>query len=123
MPRRRPPLVSLARLHSLEESLGGETAQCRGFVSNYVDMWSGRFQRLSDAVKAEDVDNAMDAALSLCTSSHMVGAERLEKEAGELIQFLRQGCMANACQALPSLGLCGQQTVAELVETYVKYEN
>ncbi|WP_427016740.1 hypothetical protein ACQCSX_18755 [Pseudarthrobacter sp. P1] len=110
----------MAQLHSLEDSLGGETALCRGFVSNYVDMWAGRFQRLSDAVQAEDLDDAMDAALSVCTSSHMVGAVRLEKQTDELIQFLRQGSLPRACQVLPSLGQCGQQTAAKLLESYVR---
>ncbi|MCQ9163339.1 Hpt domain-containing protein [Arthrobacter sp. STN4] len=120
MSRPCPPLVSLAQLHELEDSLGGETALCKGFVNNYVNMWSGRFQRLASAVTAEDLDDAMDAALSLCTSSHMVGAQRLEQCTQDLIKNLRNGCLGGATAALPSLGRCGQRTVDALLERYVR---
>lgn len=120
MTQRCAPLMSLDQLHDLEDSLGGEAAVCKGFVSNYVDMWTGRFQRLSTAIGSEDLDAAMDAALSLCTSSHMVGATRLEQCAEELIGMLRAGCLHQASMALPSLGQCGRQTVRQLVEKYVK---
>lgn len=119
MTQRCAPLMSMDQLHDLEDSLGGETALCKGFVSNYVEMWTGRFQRLSNAIRAEDLDDAMDAALSLCTSSHMVGAKRLEQCAEELIRLLRTGCLQQASMALPSIGLCGSQTVRRLVEEYV----
>jgi len=120
MSQRLPALVSLAQLHSLENSLGGESTVCRGFVSTYIDMWAGRFQRLACAVQAGNLEDAMDAALSLSTSSHMVGAERLELYTEELIGTLRSGRLGNASLALPSIGECGQQTVTRLEECYVK---
>ncbi|NVM94391.1 Hpt domain-containing protein [Arthrobacter wenxiniae] len=119
MTRRCPPLMSLGQLHDLEDSLGGETEACKGFVSNFVDMWTGRFQRLSTAIRTEDLDGAMDAALSLCAASHMVGAKRLEQCAEELIGMLRTGCLQQASMALPSMGRCGRETVHRLVEDYV----
>lgn len=120
MPQERSPLVNMAQLEYLEDSLGGETSLSRAFVSNYVEMWTGRFQRLSTAILAEDLDDAIDAALSLCTSSHMVGAEQLEKGTAELLGILRTGGLQQASLALASLRQCGEQTVIQLVERYVR---
>lgn len=114
------PLVSMEQLHDLEDSLGGEPALCRGFVTNYIGMWTGRFQKLTTAIGAEDFNAAMDAALSLHTSSRMVGAELLSEQSGDLIMVLRRGCFAGAAFALLSLGECGERTMTELMESYVR---
>ncbi|WP_262452753.1 hypothetical protein [Arthrobacter sp. A2-55] len=112
--------MNIAQLKSLEDSLGGETSMSRAFVSNYVDMWTGRFQRLSMAIVAEDLDDAIEAALSLSTSSHMVGAEQLEKSSAEVIASLRNGSLQQASLALTSLRQCGDLTVTQLAEEYLK---
>ncbi|MGA7205498.1 MAG: Hpt domain-containing protein [Specibacter sp.] len=119
MSRLSLPLVSLDTLHDLEASLDGEATLCRGFVRTYVDMWSPRYERLCCAVVAKDPEAAMDAALSLCTSSYMVGAQRLGHLAEEFIDILKSGTSASAMRALPSLGRCGEQTVCALVSEYI----
>lgn len=113
------PLVSMDQLQDLEDSLGGEAALCRGFVTSYIGMWASRFQRLAAAIGDQDFDAAMDAALSLHTSSHMVGAELLSEQSGDLIMVLRRGGFAGASGALPALGECGERTMTELMTSYV----
>jgi hypothetical protein len=119
MARQLLPLVSLAALHELEASLDGEATLCRSFVSSYVSMWPPRYERLCGAMAEQDSAAAMDAALSLCTSSYMVGAQRLGHLTDELIAILHSGVPASAMQALPRLRRCGEQTVCELVSRYI----
>jgi len=112
-------LVSLAQLHRLEASLGGDAAACRGVVSIYVNMWGPRFRRLSSTILADDLEGAMDSALSVFTSSHMVGAERLEDHAEHLVEALRHKDLHQAARELPALGDCGDLTVADLRVGYL----
>ncbi|WP_181034221.1 Hpt domain-containing protein [Arthrobacter sp. GMC3] len=113
------PLVCTATLHSLEESLDGERALCRNFVCRYVEMWPQRFSRIHDAVTTGHQEAAMDAALSLRSSSMMVGAARLGELAGDLIQLLECGRAGAAAKKLPALQLCGNQTTCQLTASYV----
>ncbi|MCU6481408.1 hypothetical protein [Arthrobacter sp. A2-55] len=113
------PLVSLAQLHRLEESLGGDAAACHGVVSTYVNMWGTRYRRLSSTILADDLEGAMDSALSVFSSSHMVGAERLEHRAEQVIEALRRKDLDQAARALPALGKCGDLTVADLRVGYL----
>ncbi|MHA7269798.1 hypothetical protein [Arthrobacter sp. HLT1-20] len=113
------PLVCTATLHSLEESLDGETALCRNFVCRYVDMWPGRFTRIHEAVSAGQSEAAMDAALSLRSSSMMVGAARLGELTSDLIRALEAGCNSAASKKLAALRRCGNQTAGQLSASYV----
>ncbi|MHA7304950.1 hypothetical protein ACX80E_06860 [Arthrobacter sp. TMN-49] len=113
------PLVCTATLHSLEESLDGEYTLCRNFVCRYVEMWPGRFVRLREAVAAGHHEAALDAALSLRSSSMMVGAARLGELTGDLIRILETGCNAAAATKLAALGRCGNQTACQLTASYV----
>lgn len=113
------PLVCTATLHSLEEALDGEQVLCRNFVCRYVDMWPQRFNRICDAVTTGHQDDAMDAALSLRSSSMMVGAARLGELASDLIRLLEGGCHSAAANTLPALQLCGNQTAYHLKTSYV----
>ncbi|ALE05167.1 hypothetical protein AL755_06210 [Arthrobacter sp. ERGS1:01] len=119
MPRQPLPLVSLATLRDLEASLDGEATLCRGFVRSYVNMWSPRYERLCGAVAEQNPEAAMDAALSLCSSSYMVGAQRLAGLAEDFITILKSGKASTAVRALQPLGRCGEQTVCELVSQYI----
>ncbi|WP_269938276.1 hypothetical protein [Arthrobacter sp. HY1533] len=119
MPVTALPLVCTETLHSLEESLDGEYALCRSFVCRYVDMWPGRFVRLFEAVASGDKDDALDAALSLRSSSMMVGAARLGKLTSDLIRDLESGCNSAANKKLTALRKCGNQTAGQLTASYV----
>ncbi|WP_343319836.1 Hpt domain-containing protein [Arthrobacter sp. TMP15] len=113
------PLVCTETLHTLEESLNGETALCRSFVCRFIDMWPERFRRIHQAVKAGHLDNAMDAALSLRSSSMMVGAAQLGELASDLVRTLESGCNVNAARQLRVLRQCGNLTAAQLTSSYV----
>ncbi|WP_425863818.1 hypothetical protein [Arthrobacter sp. TWP1-1] len=113
------PLVCTATLHSLEESLHGERALCRNFVCRYIEMWPGRFERIQEAVMSGHVDDAMDSALSLRSSSLMVGAARLGQITSELIHLLECGRHTAAVKKLLALQRCGNQTAGQLITTYV----
>lgn len=112
--------MSLAVLHELEESLDGEISLCQGFVATFISMWGPRFDRLSMAIAEQDTDRAMDAALSICTASHMAGAQQLNLLTLDLIQVLKSSQPNQATMALPTLGHCGEQTMGELSRCYLK---
>ncbi|SEE63901.1 Hpt domain-containing protein [Arthrobacter alpinus] len=113
------PLVCTATLHSLEESLDGERTLCRNFVCRFIEMWPGRFERIQEAVTAGHDEDAMDSALSLRSSSLMVGAARLGQITSELIRLLECGSHAAAEKKLLALQTCGNQTAGHLTTTYV----
>lgn len=113
------PLVCTDTLHSLEESLDGETSLCRNFVCRYVDMWPGRFVRIREAVAAGHKEDALDAALSLRSSSLMVGATRLGELTSDLIRVLEMDCNGAASKKLAALRRCGNQTAGQLTASYV----
>lgn len=110
----RQPLVCVETLLSLQESLDGEKALCRNFVIRYVQMWPGRFERIQAAVANGDDVDAMDSALSLRSSSLMVGATRLGKLTDDLIGLLECRSHVAAGRKLASLRACGNQTAGEL---------
>ncbi|MHA7175605.1 hypothetical protein ACX80D_03030 [Arthrobacter sp. Sr24] len=114
------PLVCLATLESLEESLDGEQALCQRFVSTYVDMWPGRFVRIFEAVSAGHSEHAMDAVLSLRSSCKMIGAVRLGELADDLVNDLNAGCMAAATKHLKALRKCGNETAWQLTSSYAQ---
>ena len=113
------PLVCTDILHTLEESLDGESALCRNFVCRYIDMWPGRFARIQEAVTTGHNEDAMDAALSLRSSSMMVGAVRLGELTTDLIRLIEGGRHAAAARKLAALRQCGNQTAGQLTTSYV----
>lgn len=115
------PLVSMDSLAALEESLDGQTALSRGFVGRYVEMWPLRYARLCDALSAGQWDEAKESALSLFSSSVMVGADRLGQMSGDLVEMLNQERQEQARAAMVGVGQCGQETIAELTERYVQH--
>ncbi|GAA2857285.1 Hpt domain-containing protein [Paenarthrobacter ilicis] len=78
------PLVDRTVLTGLQAELGGDRAIIGAFVRNYAAMLPWRVARLHTALANLDIDDAMDAVLSLKTSSHMVGAVCMERLATEL---------------------------------------
>lgn len=113
------PLVCTETLRDLEESLFGERSLCRTFVCRYVEMWPGRFERIQDAVSTQDHDHAMDAALSLRSSSMMVGAVRLGELTTELIHLLECGWNRPVVQKLAAVRDCGDETTCQLARRYI----
>lgn len=114
------PLVSMDSLNALEESLEGQTALSRGFVGRYVELWPLRFSRLHEAVEAANWSAASESALSLFSSSAMVGAERLGQMSGDLLELLKQGTEQQVRDKISEVGRCGDETVSELTLCYVQ---
>ncbi len=113
------PLVCVATLHSLEESLDGERDLCRNFVCRYIEMWPGRFERIYEAVCSGHNEEAMDSALSLRSSCLMVGAARLGKLTNDLIHLLGSERPSATAKKLAAVRACGNQTASQLTTSYV----
>jgi HPt (histidine-containing phosphotransfer) domain-containing protein len=77
-------LVDRTVLTALQAELGGDEAIIGAFVRNYVALLPWRVSRLHRALENRDMEDAMDAVLSLKTSSHMVGAICMSRLATEL---------------------------------------
>lgn len=77
-------LVDHTVLTELQAELGGDPAIISTFVRNYVELLPWRVDRLHQALEKLDIEDAMDAVLSLKTSSHMVGAICMNRLATEL---------------------------------------
>lgn len=77
-------LVDPAVLLGLQAELGGDASIVTTFVKNYVELLPWRVARLHQSLVNLDMEDAMDAVLSLKTSSHMVGAVCIERLAAEL---------------------------------------
>lgn len=88
-PSTRQPLVDHAVLARLRSDLQPDPGACDSFIRNYIRLLPHRLDNLSRAAESMDADAAMDAVLSLKTSSMMVGASRLGVLAGDLEQRLR----------------------------------
>lgn len=91
----------------------------RIFVANFITCLPGRIERLRLALTTGDLEAAVDAVLSLKTSSQMVGAERLAGLAMDLETEVRGEASRSDMMALPKLAAaflspiarCGSQTV------------
>ncbi len=77
------PLVDPAALQSLGEQLNNP-AVAKGFARDYAQMWDQRYASLATALDRRDAAAALDAVLSLKTSSSMVGGLRLAELAADL---------------------------------------
>ncbi|MDI2036711.1 Hpt domain-containing protein [Paenarthrobacter nitroguajacolicus] len=82
-------LVDHTVLIGLQAELGGDPGIITAFVRNYVALLPWRVSRLHRALANLDIDDAMDAVLSLKTSSHMVGAICMNRLATELEMGIR----------------------------------
>ena len=83
------PYVDLTVLQTLRSELEPDPDYCTVFVNSYIRQLPRRLDRLRHAVEAMDLDAAMDAVLSVKTSSQMVGAAYLGTLAGQLETILR----------------------------------
>jgi chemotaxis protein histidine kinase CheA len=118
------PYVDPAVLQSLRCELEPDAEYCAVFVNSYIQQLPRRLHRLRHAVEAMDLDAAMDAVLSVKTSSMMVGAAYLGRLADELETILKHleshpETMAERpprvqLALLESMDACTDQTVADL---------
>ena len=117
--RKSQPFVDLAVLHELEQQVN-DRPTVLGFVRDFVDLWESRYDRLAEALEVSDPDAALDALVSIKASAAMAGALRLSQEAKELEDVVNSGGDRAANGLLPNLRACGQRSVQELWERYIK---
>ncbi|MBG6179725.1 Hpt domain-containing protein [Arthrobacter sp. CAN_A1] len=113
-PRRRVPLVDQDTLRALGDQLENPSA-VKTFVADFIQVWDERYLKLADTVERRDRDAALEAVLSVRTTSTMVGAARLANLAANLEELIRLGDMDEAVDALPFVQACGLQTIRELI--------
>ncbi|MHA7222067.1 Hpt domain-containing protein [Arthrobacter sp. RHLT1-20] len=116
------PLVDPAALQELGVQLDSPTV-AKGFARDYANMWDQRYDSLASAVTRCDQAAALDAVLSLKTSSTMVGGVRLAQLAGELEEAVRDGDMGQAQSMLGDVAEQGSETVDELQFGYVLWDS
>ncbi|MET1086957.1 MAG: Hpt domain-containing protein [Arthrobacter sp.] len=83
------PLLDSTVLDRLRAELDHDEGIWKIFVQDFVAQLPGRIEKLRLSLTTGDPVGAMDAVLSLKTSSQMVGAERLAGLAVELERQLR----------------------------------
>jgi histidine phosphotransfer protein HptB len=112
-------LLDQAVLDRLRDELDDDDGVWKVFVQNFIALLPGRIERLRLTLTTGDLAGAMDAVLSLKTSSQMVGAERLAALALDLERSLRQDTLhTEPSRVLPRLAAsqlgeiirCGRQT-------------
>ncbi|WP_426987503.1 Hpt domain-containing protein [Pseudarthrobacter sp. Y6] len=83
------PLLDQAVLERLRTELEEDDGVWKVFVQNFIEHLPHRTDKLRLTLTTGDLTGAMDAVLSLKTSSQMVGAERLAELAMDLERALR----------------------------------
>ncbi|MFQ4150487.1 Hpt domain-containing protein [Arthrobacter sp. LAPM80] len=116
------PLVDLAALQALEDSLQGQKTLSANFVCSFVQMWPQRIERLTQDVSHGDWANAADAALSIHSSSSMAGSPRLSALSAEIAHLLTIGHYLKAASMLEELNHCGKQTMDQLSLSYLRQD-
>lgn len=98
------PLLDQAVLDRLRIELDDDDGVWKVFVQNFIENLPHRTEKLRLTLTTGDLTGAMDAVLSLKTSSQMVGAERLAGLALDLERSLRQESVdAEPDRVLPRL--------------------
>ncbi len=117
-----PPLVDPAALQDLGEQLNNP-AVAKGFARDYAQMWDRRYQSLAGALERRDQAAALDAVLSLKTSSSMVGGLRLAQLAAKLEAVIRAGELERAAALLGDVAARGSETMDELQFSYIVWDS
>lgn len=99
-------------LQTLGRDLGDDAA--RQFAATYAAMLDNRVNRLDSSVATGDLEEAYVAALSLHSSSAMVGAQALAETAATVAAALRRRDPTPALRARARLAALAQQTRAAL---------
>jgi HPt (histidine-containing phosphotransfer) domain-containing protein len=98
------PLLDQAVLERLRTELEDDDGVWKVFVQNFIEHLPHRTEKMRLTLTTGDLTGAMDAVLSLKTSSQMVGAERLATLAMDLERSLRdEGIDIEPARALPRL--------------------
>ncbi|MET4093198.1 Hpt domain-containing protein [Arthrobacter sp. UYCu712] len=121
-PATAAPLVDPAALQDLGVQLDSP-AVAKDFARDYAKMWQQRYSTLASALAGSDEVAALDAVLSLKTSSEMVGGVRLAQLAAELEQAVRGGEMDRASALLRDVAERGSETIDELQFSYVLWDS
>ncbi|MCO4262565.1 Hpt domain-containing protein [Pseudarthrobacter raffinosi] len=98
------PLLDPDVLDRLRTELEDDEGVWTVFVRNFIDYLPQRTEKLRLTLTTGDLAGAMDAVLSLKTSSQMVGAERLAGLAMDLERSLRHETLdSEPARVLPRL--------------------
>jgi hypothetical protein len=116
------PLVDPSALQNLGAQVENPKV-AKGFARDYAQLWDQRYSCLASALDRRDKAGSLDAALSLKTSSAMVGGVRLARLAGELEDAVRGGDMELASSLLGDIAASGSETVDELQYSYILWES
>ncbi|PTT68501.1 Hpt domain-containing protein [Arthrobacter sp. HMWF013] len=117
------PVLDGSVLGSLRDELEGDERMWHEFIRDYLRLLPSRVERLRQSLTAGDVDGAMDALLSLRTSSQMAGAGRLAglvRQLGHCMQDHADTAKPLdvlpplAAAYLPQIRQCAQLTTLEL---------
>jgi HPt (histidine-containing phosphotransfer) domain-containing protein len=96
----------------------GDAAFAVVFVTRYRGLLPERVRRIATAVRGDDLDDALDAVLSLKVASSTVGARELGELAGRIEAGLRAGDRGAAIAAvheLPDAALRAADALAEFL--------
>ncbi|MDQ0118402.1 Hpt domain-containing protein [Pseudarthrobacter sp902506025] len=117
------PLLDGGVLDRLLVELDGDEGLWTIFVRGYLNQLPRRIERIRLTLTTGDIKGAMDAVLSLKTSSQMIGAERLAAHALALEQSIRDHASAKdpaivladlAAISLRKIRACAEQTATLL---------
>ena len=111
--RNEVPLISRDVLDALEQELEDPDAYATYVRLNH-GLWPARHQRLVEAIRTGDTTGAMDAVLSLKSSSQMIGAMQLAELALTVERALRDGRLRAAEELLKDLEECGTATMQQI---------
>ena len=109
-------VLSPDAVRGLQEDVGDDAA--RGFVATFLAMLEARVDRVRAAVELDDAATAHVAALSLHSSSAMVGAHALAELGRALSAALRCGAVGPARALLPELMILAAATAAALLALF-----
>lgn len=112
------PLVDLTVLADLERQLN-DAGPARAFARDYITGFDDRCRRLAGSIADQDVPAALEAALSLRSSSIMIGAERLAALVAIVGTAVSAADLYTARRGLPGIEQCGLDTIAELEARYL----
>ena len=101
-------------VHSLLNAVGDDERRGR-FVHDFINLWETRSQRLMNALRSNDLEDADVVLLSIRSSSTMLGAWPLEAIGGMIHRAVKAGDVAAAESHVARLNEVGEQTCAELV--------
>ncbi len=108
-PRYVEPDVTLALLQSIGDATSGR------FVTDFINLWETRSQRLMNALNRSDFEDADVVLLSIRSSSTMLGAWALEAIAGMVHSAVKRMDLSASVAHLNRLREVGAQTCRELL--------